>query len=68
MAKTLPLAEKDESTYLSKVAECLYGGLPESYRDLVLGLREEGFSPGYAAYMVKHSQDFISAKLEEILK
>jgi hypothetical protein len=67
MAKTLFLAEKDEATYLGRVNKCLEGGLPDSYRAFAVALREDGFSPEYAAYMVKVAQEQLDTKIKAML-
>lgn len=68
MAKTLPLAEKDEAAYLASVGSFLEGGLPQSYRYFVLDLRNQGFSATYSAHMVRLSQEFLVRKMQEMLR
>ena len=60
MAKTLILGEKDEDTFVAKT-EFYLDGPVGLYRDYVLGMREEGFAPIYAAFMVMQAKAAIDA-------
>lgn len=68
MARTNFLAEKDEATFLRVAGNYLPDGfVPESYRAFVLVLRDEGYAPTYAAYMVKKAQERLEQFKQDFL-